>query len=77
MNIKKTWKGINDVLHRRKKTTLQTAFKDSDIQFKKKGNKTVKEPSQVPYICNKHFCVSTIWATILDKVDGQCSPSSF
>ena len=40
-NMKKTWEGINDILHRRKKTKIITAIKDPN-----KSNKIVKEPSQ-------------------------------
>ena len=49
-NMKKTWEGINDVLHRRKKTKIITAIKDPN-----KSNKIVKEPSQVANILNDHF----------------------
>ena len=49
-NMKKTWEGINDVLHRRKKTKIITAIKDPN-----KGKKIVKEPSQVANILNDHF----------------------
>ena len=48
--MKKTWEGINDVLHRRKKTKIITAIKDLN-----KSKKIVKEPSQVTNILNDHF----------------------
>ena len=48
--MKKTWEGINDVLHHRKKTKLITALKDPN-----NGNKIVKEPSQIPNILNELF----------------------
>ena len=48
--MKKTWDGINDILHRRKTTKLITALKDPN-----NGNKIVKEPSQIPNILNEQF----------------------
>ena len=44
-NMKKTWEGINDVLHFRKKTKLITAPKDPN-----NDNKIVKELSRIPNI---------------------------
>ena len=49
-NMKKTWEGINDVLHRRMKTKLITSLEDPN-----NCNKIVKEPSQIPNILNEHF----------------------
>ena len=50
MKLSEVWEGINDVLHRRKKTKIITAIEDPN-----KSNKIVKEPSQVAKILNDYF----------------------
>ena len=78
--MKKTWEGINDVLHRRKKTKLITALKDPN-----NGNKIVKEPSQIPTILNELFAsvgnrlaskISTSQQHYLNYVSHCKSPTS-
>ena len=48
--MKKTWEGINGILHRRKKTKLKSAIKDRN-----KSNNIVNGPSQIANILNDHF----------------------
>ena len=50
-NMKKTWKGINELLYRRKKN-LKNISKLKDLTNE---GKIVKEASQIPNILNKHF----------------------
>ena len=49
MKLSEVWEGINDVLHRRKKTKIITAIEDPN-----KSNKIVKEASQVAKIHRIH-----------------------
>ena len=50
-NMKKTWQGINELLHRRKKSLkVISALKDLNNR-----NKIVKEGSRILNIINKHF----------------------
>ena len=50
-NMKKTWQGINELLHRRKKN-LQVIPALKDLNNR---NKIVKKGSRIPNIINKHF----------------------
>ena len=50
-NMKKTWQGINELLHRRKQNLkVISALKDFNNR-----NKIVKEGSRIPNIINEHF----------------------
>ena len=50
-NMKKTWQGINELLHRRKQNLkVISALKDFNNR-----NKIVKESSRIPNIINEHF----------------------
>ena len=52
-NIKKTWKGINELLFRRKKN-LKTITATKDPNNK---NKLAKDSSHIPNIVNEHFAL--------------------
>lgn len=50
-NMKKTWEGINTLLHRKPKSSKRlSALKDPT-----NGNKITRNPSRIPNILNEHF----------------------
>ena len=66
-NIKKTWRGINELLFRRKKNLKTiTAIKDPNNK-----NKPVKDSSHIPNIVNEHFALmqaTPIWIKVYSLV---------
>ena len=53
-NMKKTWQGINELLHRRKRN-LKVISAQKDFNSR---NKIVKEGSRIPNVINKHLATA-------------------
>ena len=63
--MKKTWKGINELLNNRKINYKVRALKDPN-----NNNKVTSKPSRISDILNEHF------ASVGNKLAGKLSPQS-